>query len=543
MRLRLKNLATATVLATVIGANAFAADVPSRINVKLDDANLVQATVALTRQTGIQFVIKPTMKEFKRISLGLKDVAPEDAIRYMCIAANAYFTKDERGIYIISAEPPVEAPEVKTVAKASRIFKRIKLQHGDSEVVYNQIVFGKVSSSTEMLSRLQRASKMAMSGTNTVNNSMFNGAQIPQQFSPQSTSTPVSSGTRPDGANEIQLPGESSSQGGFSGAGGGGFGGGGQGGGGFGGGGQGGGQNGGLGGGQGGGGTQLRGGQGLVPDTIEFISYDPTDNSLIVRGSSEEDINELQNLIAQFDVIPKQVSVKVEFITTTETLDKSIGYSLEWQRGAINTGTNPVDFIRANDPIFLTFASGNSVLRLRTRLSESNAKVVTAPIIRALNNTTSFVSAFTTQYIFQTSQFFQNGGGVVTNVNPIAINAGTSLVVTPRINEDGYITMGLSPQVGGVVGSQPIPGGGELPIFTQQALGVVARIKDGETIVLGGLNQENTSFTVNRVPVLSEIPILGQFFRRTIQTKNNSELLIFVTPKIIDDERGDAIGP
>lgn len=541
MRLRLKNLATATVLATVIGANAFAADVPSRINVKLDNANLVQATDVLTRLTGIQFVVRSTNKGFKPISLGLKDVAPEDAIRYMCIAANAYFKKDESGVYVISAEPPVEAPVVIEKKKVPMTFKRIKLQHGDAKQVYNHIVFNKIVDNVENFTNMQRLALQANGGNNQTTKSMFSGAQIPTQYQP--STTPIAPGTKPDNSNELVLPGDNANQIGGAG-GGGGFGGqGGAGGGGFGGQGGAGGGQGGLGGGQGGGGTQLRGGQGLVPDTIEFISYDPTDNSLIVRGSSEEDINDLQNLIAQFDVVPKQVSIKVEFITTTETLDKSIGYSLSWQRGAINTGSNPVDFIRANDPVFLTFASGNSVLRLRTRLSESNAKVVTAPIIRALNNTTSFVSAFTTQYIFQTSQFFQNGGGVVTNVNPISVNAGTSLVVTPRINEDGYITMGLSPQVGGVVGTQSIPGGGELPIFTQQALGVVARIKDGDTIVLGGLNQENTSFTVNRVPVLSEIPILGQFFRRTIQTKNNSELLIFVTPKIIDDAAGDAIGP
>ena len=76
------------------------------------------------------------------------------------------------------------------------------------------------------------------------------------------------------------------------------------------------------------------------------------------------------------------------------------------------------------------------------------------------------------------------------------------------------------------------------------AVAVVARVRNNETIVLGGLTQKNDDIGLNRVPVLSELPIIGQFFRFSTRRRTNSELLIFVTPSIVDeDTSGNPGGP
>jgi general secretion pathway protein D len=290
------------------------------------------------------------------------------------------------------------------------------------------------------------------------------------------------------------------------------------------------------------GGGQFVSGQGLVPSSITFISFDPTDNSLIIVGEDEEDINTLITYINSLDTFPKQVSVKVEFITTQETLDKSLGYNINYARGAVILGMTPSEFVRVSDPVFLTYSTGNAVFRLRTRLAEGNSKLVTAPIVRTLNNTPGSVFAMTQSFIFATFQNVLPGGTLQSQVQPIPIQAPTSLFVTPRINNDGTIVMALSPFLTSIIGFQQGPGGQELPIQTTQSVSVIARVKDGETIVLGGLNIENSQYNTNRVPVLSELPLIGQFFRRVTQSKSNSELLIFVTPKIIDEDSG-ALNP
>lgn len=512
-----------------------------RMNVSLKDADLVTATRMITEKTGIQFYFSGT-KQFSRVTTSLKDQTADDVIRYICDSAGAYVTKDANGVYRISSEKPLMAATAPESRPAATIIKKIKLLHGGADDIYAQVVMGKILDPLTKHRDLGKALEMAkkvvtpMSQVGSAATSFFDSASKFNQYKPQSSAViDGSASQRPaesisDG-NSISLPGESAFQRPGGGAGGGQFGGGQNGGGGLG-------QNGGGLGGQNGGGTQLQGGQGLVPSTIDFITYDPTDNSLIVRGNSEEDINQLANIIAQFDVAPKQVSIKVEFITTTENVDQSLGYSIQYSRGAMVAGMDSSEFLRASDPVFLTYASGDAVFRLKTRLSNGYGRVVTSPVIRTINNTPGTVFASTSDYIL-TSTTQVVGNGTVTTTTPQQITIGTSLSVTPRINGDGTISMGLTPVVSSITGTRSVSTSQgvnqELPIFTTQAIVAVVIVKDGDTIVLGGLNTDSTNTLVNRVPVLSDLPIVGQFFKRTQKQKTSSELLIFVTPKIIDD--------
>lgn len=551
MQDKFKSIRVAVTASLILGsALATAQNSEVRMNVSLKDADLVTATRMITEKTGVQFYFTGT-KQFSRVTTTLKDQTADDVIRYICDSAGAYVTKDENGVYRISADKPTTVAVVNETRPAASIIKKIKLLHQGADEIYTQVVMGRILDPLTKHRDMGRAFEMARrvvapgSQVGAAATSFFDSAQKINQYKPQSTPQNGgfdSSNSDSNGSgSSISLPGEAAFQrgGGMAGggggmAGGGGLGGGaGQGGGGLGG---------GLGGGgglQGGGGTQLQPGQGLVPSTIDFITYDPTDNSLIVRGSSEDDINQLANIIAQFDVAPKQVSIKVEFITTTENIDQSLGYSIQYSRGALIAGMNASEFQRATDPVFFTYASGDAVMRLRTRLSSGYGRVVTAPIIRTINNTPATVSAFTFDFILVSNTQTTANGGVFTTTTPQQLTIGTSLSVTPRINGDGTISMALSPFVSTPTGTRSIPVSNgvtqEFPIFTSNSVFAVAIVKDGDTIVLGGLNTDSTNTLVNRVPVLSDLPIVGQFFRRTQKQKTSSELLIFVTPKIIDD--------
>lgn len=535
---------------TLFSALATAQSADIKMNVSLKDADLVTATRMITEKTGIQFYFTGT-KQFSRVTTTLKDQTADDVIRYICDAAGAYATRDTNGVYRISADKPsVTVAPIENRAPAS-IIKKIKLLHQGADDIFTQVVMGKVLDPLTKHRDLGRAFEMARrvvapaSQVGSAATSFFDSAQKVNQYRPAPTPyDQVSNQAGGDGGvggSSISLPGTDAYQIGGMGGGmaGGGMGGGmgGQGGGLGGQGGGLGGQGGGLGG--QGGGTQLTPGQGLVPSTIDFITYDPTDNSLIVRGTSEDDINQLANTIAQFDVAPKQVSIKVEFITTTENVDQSLGYSIQYTRGALIAGMNQTEFQRGSDPVFFTYASGDAVFRLRTRLSNGYGRVVTAPVIRTVNNTPATVFASTTDYILSSVTTANGVGGVNTFTTPQAIQIGTALSVTPRINGDGTISMGLAPTVSTITGTRSIAVSAtqnqEVPIFTTQAVTAVIIVKDGDTIVLGGLNTDSTNTLVNRVPVLSDLPIVGQFFRRTQKQKTSSELLIFVTPKIIDD--------
>jgi general secretion pathway protein D len=424
------------------------------------------------------------------------------------------------------------------------LLKRIKLARTDARDMYDMVMYGIPFNSKRGFEELRRFTSFTRGDSERIFGPSVNyvGAQGPSQsFGPAERPT-FSSSRSTEAGSDITLPGdEAANQIGGRVGGGGGFGGNqGGGGGGFGGN-QGGG--GGLGGNQGGNGNgQLVGGQGLVGESIDFISYDPTDNSLVVRGN-EDDINQLQTYISLFDVAPRQVQIKVEFVTTTDQLESSFGTEFLYQRGTVFAGTRPGSFVRTGDPVFLNYATGNITARLRASLFNGTGRVVSAPILRTLNNQPASILSEVQTTIF-VNQTTVTQGAVVTFANPVPLTASTFLTVAPRINDDNTITVYLSPQIQNFSGTSRGPNGEEIPNVVRQGLSLVARVRNNETIVLGGLNQKNDDIGQNRVPVLSELPIVGQFFRFTTRRRTNSELLIFVTPSILDeDTAGNPGGP
>lgn len=532
-KMALVTVMAVTSLATITSAMAQQAPDSVHVNITLQDAEMLTATATLTKLTGLQFVIEPSDKAFGKINCKLKDVSAEDAIRYICDSAGAFYRRDENDVYVISRDKPAEKIETKVVEplKVKKTVKRIKILKANPRAVYEQIMYAIPYDSNRAWEDLNKF-------RSTVNHDGFKGGgstvlnmglnPVPQSYTPVAAQQAPQPRTSQESGSQVSVPGDGADQ-----LGGGGRGGGGQG---FGGGGQGGG--GGLGGGGGiggqGQGARLVAGQGLVGASIDFIDYDPTDNSIVVRGT-EEDIADLQKYITLFDVAPRQVIIKVEFITTSNSLSTSIGYDWLYQRGTISAGSQPGVFARSGDPIFLNFATGNVTSRLRTQLLQGYGTVVNAPIIRTLNNEPANVTSSTQTVIF-ISQTIIGANQVITVPVPQPFTAQTTLAVAPRINDDNTITMFLSPQIQDFGQVRRSPDGNEIPDILSEAVNVVARVKNGETIVLGGLTRKSETGSQIKFPILGDLPIIGQFFRANTKDRNNSQLLVFVTPTIVEDD-------
>lgn len=518
-----------------VGQIAFAQDsgLTKRVDLYLKDAELLTATQMLTKQTGLQFVISPTADEFKKINLSLADVTAEQAISYICEAAGAYATKDENGVFIIrhgskvAAEPKNGGVANTTPTKVKKPLKieRIKIMKGDPELIYEALTTGVISDPEGGLKKVQMWSKQwNEQDADPYMRALNQGRHLPV-FSPSPTENPSNSYPRSVGketANGVELPGEAANQFGGGGRPGGGFGGGQQGGG------AGGGQN------QQGGGQALAGGTGFVPEGITKVTYDPQDNSLIVEGTDEA-INALRSVISLFDVAPKQVIIKVEFITTSTGLIRDLGMDWLYQRGAIVAGNRPGSFAHVGDPIFINYATGNVTTRLRQQISESGGKTVNAPLIRTLNNQTAVVQQVTQTTMFLTTNQVTNGI-VLNQTVPVPITVQTGLAVKPRVNDDGTVTMFLTPQIQDFGQVRRGPDGQEIPDRLGQQIAVVARVKSGSTIALGGMTRKQYNTQVSRFPILSELPLIGNLFKSTTTQRTDSELIIFVTPLIIEDD-------
>lgn len=500
-----------------------------KVDLFLKEADLLAATQMLTKQTGIQFVIVPSKDPFDRINLSLANVTADQAIKYLCEAAGAYAEQDESGVYVIrrggapanlkSNNNPGDTVNPK-LRKPLRV-ERIKILKANPEHVYQMLLFGDIDLERDMRElrkfeveqafyqmKRQTSRPLVPDVTDGGAFPVTTGRNLPQD----SSSNPL------EGGMDIPLPGETANQrqpGGGNQPGGG--------------------QN------NQGGGTAPVGGTGYVPEGIRKVSFDPTTNSLIVEGDDEA-IRQLRNLVNLFDQVPKQVIIKIEFITTSQSVSRSLGMDWLYQRGAISAGNRPGTFAEVGNPIFINYATGNITTRLRTLLTEGGGKTVNAPLIRTLNNQQAIINQQLQTYILTTQTTTTNTGNIQNTIaQPLTITTGLS--VKPRINEDGYVTMYLTPQIQDLGQVRRDANGNSYPDFSSQSLQVVARVKSGSTIALGGLTRKQTRSTQNKFPILADLPIIGGLFRSQSTERNDSELLIFVTPIIIEDDDLGGLGP
>lgn len=118
------------------------------------------------------------------------------------------------------------------------------------------------------------------------------------------------------------------------------------------------------------------------------------------------------------------------------------------------------------------------------------------------------------------------------------VDVGIQLSVTPTINDEGYVTMKVKPEVSSVVSTLTTPSGNKIPIIDSSMAETTVMVKDGSTIIIGGLRKEEKTSSSEGVPILSKIPILGFFFRSGTNKTERTELLVMITPHIV---KGDTL--
>jgi type IV pilus assembly protein PilQ len=173
------------------------------------------------------------------------------------------------------------------------------------------------------------------------------------------------------------------------------------------------------------------------------------------------------------------------------------------------------------------FGSAGGALNLNLRLSaaenEGTVKTISAPKVTTLDNNTARISQGVSIPFSQTS---------AQGVNTTFVEARLSLEVTPHITQDGSILMAINAQ-----NNQPDPsntGANGQPAIQRKEANTQVLVKDGDTTVIGGIYVRRGSTTTAAVPFLSKIPVLGLLFKNTADRDDRQELLIFITPRILN---------
>jgi type IV pilus assembly protein PilQ len=265
---------------------------------------------------------------------------------------------------------------------------------------------------------------------------------------------------------------------------------------------------------------------------------DISNNALIVTDTSLG-LDSTARLIRSLDRVPKQVMIEVKLVEVS--LDNSFDLGVNWNFQNSAGQTVGVSNLPGPTPAGSTFGGAltffgkisdytfNTVIGAAVK--KGKLKVLSDPKVATLNNKEATIN-ITDQVPYTTTESaVGSGGATVTTQKVTYVPSGITLKVTPTINSDGRISMHLNPEV-----SQASGGSATTPPNTNtRSTNTNVIVRDGETIVIGGLIRDSQSDDVYKVPILGDIPLLGMLFRKKSVARKRLELLIFVTPRIIED--------
>ncbi len=295
-----------------------------------------------------------------------------------------------------------------------------------------------------------------------------------------------------------------------------------------------------------------------VKDTIQRmltprgrLTYDVRTNTIVVTDT-QSNLSSLRETIKALDAITPQVYIEARVIETD--LDTSNQLGIDWNISGTASGSKrPTtwpftthsankylksdDFPAAGDTLF-TFGTLNASALSATLdliLSDTNTKILSMPKVTTLDNTTATIDVVTEDPIPKYTYNTETGSWEIAGYD--WINYGVSLKVTPQINKEGFITLTIQPKVSEKMRDKTFTSSSgstaEIPVLNTQTTFTRVMIKDGETLVLGGLLRDKTVDTVSKVPLLGDIPVLGYMFKHKDKTVEKKNLLIFITPKIV----------
>ncbi|MDZ4187676.1 MAG: secretin N-terminal domain-containing protein [Hydrogenophaga sp.] len=269
-------------------------------------------------------------------------------------------------------------------------------------------------------------------------------------------------------------------------------------------------------------------------------------NSLIFQGGSQEDYRQWLSLLAELDRPVKSALIDVLVAEVALADDNSLGFS--WQLDQLGSGAQAV---RLRGTTYSAGISGSGLsidallggnplrqLAISALASNSDSRVISNPKVMTRNGETASISVGQ-EVPTVTSQGVAPSGGIfgsTNNVVPQTIqyrNTGVLLRVRPVIHAGDRIDLEISQEVSS---AEPTTTGVTTsPTIRKRSIETKLSIRDGATVMLGGLISETTSDSASGVPFLQDIPGMGNLFKRSGRTRARTELVILITPYIIND--------
>ena len=264
------------------------------------------------------------------------------------------------------------------------------------------------------------------------------------------------------------------------------------------------------------------------------FEIDLDSNTLIV--TTDDETNEtIRQIISHLDQPVPQALINVLFLEVTYSDDLDFGTEFTYSKtdtdGDSRLASSLFSLSGISQGGAVTLNEGELSMVLKALSTKTKTEVLSRPSIMARNNEESTITIGSEVPFIKNSQV-TDAGGVLNTVEYEDI--GIILVVTPHINADGVVEMDVAPEISALAAeSVQISESVSAPTFAKRSAQTLVVVPNGMTVVIGGLMEDQETEEVRKVPLLGDIPLVGQLFRRTIKTKSKTELLIFLTPHVV----------
>lgn len=279
-----------------------------------------------------------------------------------------------------------------------------------------------------------------------------------------------------------------------------------------------------------------------------MVTVDQRNNQVIISSLSER-MKEAEDIIRQMDRETKEVllEVKILRIVLKDEFDMGVDWRLVLKNMRIPTTTLVGDFALPStiaNPFTVSLGHEGSdykytaLMQLLQQFGET--RNLSSPSIAVINGEPAKIHVGRTEAYVTTT--VSSGGTVATTAAQVTfLDVGVMLTVTPTINDQGFITIKVSPEISTVESylkyKIAVDVENEVPIVSRTTADTTVKIKDGTTIIIGGLRKDEKIKAVTKVPVLGDIPVIRWAFRSEVEKTEKTEVAVFLTPHIITGDR------
>jgi len=281
------------------------------------------------------------------------------------------------------------------------------------------------------------------------------------------------------------------------------------------------------------------------------ISSVDSNNQLLVRARPSQ-WEEIKRAVEKLDNVPLQVQIETRILEVK--LTGQFQFGVQWYLQGLSGSTTTTDSngnpvitpghpnnprqiglgqggnAYGGEPFFYSFLNSNLQVAVRAMETSGNTKTLSAPSMVVMNNQVGSIQVGDRIPINQTT--ISTGLGVSTGYSSVDyLDTGVILNVRPRINPGGLVYMDVSQQVSQRDASQPVVNGN--PAISQRQLSTQVAVQSGQTVLLGGLIQQDEGTTDTGIPGLNRIPVIGRLFGSTNRNRDRTELIVLITPRII----------